>query len=82
MADGNHAAEEPRPKLPKPCWFQPRPWHWLLPGRGSSNRSQVAFQKLQEEKKKKLRERNQSEWVCCSGALFTSDRSDGNVMTC
>ena len=32
--------------------------------------------------KKKLRERNRSEWVCCSGALFTSDHSDGNVMTC
>ena len=35
---------------------------------GSPDRFQVAFQKLQE-KKKKLQERNQGEWVCCSGGL-------------
>ena len=35
---------------------------------GSPFRFQVAFQKLQG-KKKKLQERNQGEWVCCSGGF-------------
>ena len=35
-----------------------------------------------KKKEKKLREKNRSEWICCSVALFKSDPSDGKVMTC
>lgn len=41
-------------------------------GQSNPDRSQVAFQKLQGKKKKKkktLQERNQGEWVCCSGSF-------------
>lgn len=67
MGNGKHAAEGFDQGRPNLAGSSPSPDSGFCQRQGSPDRFQVAFQKLQG--KKKLQERNQGEWVCCSGGF-------------
>ena len=68
MGNGNHTAEGFDQGRPNRAGSSPSHDSGFSQRQDSPDRFQVAFQKMQE-KKKKLQERNQGEWVCCSAGF-------------